>query len=116
MLRVNILANSEQEAMPELEAIKKFLSNSYKVYFTSEIEQYWKMREYFQVWVEFETNSMSEAQFLNMLASLGSDWYTYSSDESERWAVWNKKDGDFISNSKVGWACITEITGLPAAK
>lgn len=98
------------EAEPELENIIKYISICYRVILVTPLEQYSKMPEYFQVRIEFETESMNETQFLEMIAGFSPGWHARPEIENEKWGVWNQNGSQFFVSSKVDWACIAEIT------
>ena len=68
------------------------------------IDQYWKIPEYFEAFLKLEPSGESKDNFYDFLEIIGRDWDVHDEQEDELWAVWNYSANKKIVHPAIKWA------------
>ncbi len=74
-----------------------------------QVEQYWKIPEYFEISLEFIPKVNLEEAFQKIVNQLGNGW-EFSDPVGEKWAVWNSLETTQFFIPRVRWASVEIVS------
>jgi len=104
MLRLFTAVPNEAEAERVASLARAMLADHGRICRADRVQRYWKIPEYFEIFLVLQPGAASQAAFNSIMDALATGWDVHRFETGGDWAVWNPSASAIFHLPKVRWA------------